>query len=220
MKYYVANGLTALNLVFGTLAIFFAIDKEFVVAGWCIIFAVIADILDGRAARYLGTSGPFGQELDSLCDLGSFGVAPAIMVYQYGLTNTGMLGKFVVIAFAVCGALRLARFNVNISTVCGYFMGIPIPAAGLVLSTYIMSGLVLSPWILLPLILMVAYLMVSSIKFPDFKGKGNPIKFPPMILVILIGISLLYSIPHAWLFVIMFTYCLLGGVNHLYCKFK
>lgn len=180
---------------------------------------MIADILDGRAARYLGTSGPFGQELDSLCDLGSFGVAPAIMVYQYGLINTGMLGKLVVIAFAVCGALRLARFNINISTVSGYFMGIPIPAAGLVLSTYIMSGLALPPWVLLPLILGVAYLMVSSIKFPDFKGKGNPIKIPPMILVLLIGVCLLYSIPNAWLFVIMFIYCLLGVINHIYCKF-
>ena len=78
--------------------------------------------MDGRAARFqeLG-GGEFGKELDSLCDLGSFGVAPAILIYQYGMTDLGLLGKLIASIFTICGAMRLARFNVNVGEVKGYF---------------------------------------------------------------------------------------------------
>jgi phosphatidylserine synthase len=96
--------------------------------------------MDGRAARLLGVSGPFGVEMDSMCDLGAFGVAPAILIYQFGMTDLGWLGKFIAGFYTFMGAMRLARFNVNVTAVHGYFQGMPIPAGACVIATYVLSG--------------------------------------------------------------------------------
>jgi CDP-diacylglycerol--serine O-phosphatidyltransferase len=96
--------------------------------------------MDGRAARLLGVSGPFGVEMDSMCDLGAFGVAPAILIYQFGMTDLGWLGKFIAGFYTCMGAMRLARFNVNVTAVHGYFQGMPIPAGACVIATYVLSG--------------------------------------------------------------------------------
>ncbi|MEG1159741.1 MAG: CDP-diacylglycerol--serine O-phosphatidyltransferase, partial [Acidaminococcaceae bacterium] len=119
----VPNSISAISLAFGILSIFATFEKNFNTAAVLIILAVLADSLDGRAARMLGVSGEFGKELDSLCDLGSFGVAPAILIYQYGLIDLALTGKLVAAFFTICGAMRLARFNVSTDVVKGYFMG-------------------------------------------------------------------------------------------------
>ena len=144
----VPNSISSLSLIFGVLSIFDSFEGNFARASIFIILAVIADSLDGRAARFLGVGGSeFGKELDSLCDLGSFGVAPAILIYCYGLTDLGIIGKLIASIFTICGAMRLARFNVSVSDVKGYFQGMPIPGGACVLATYVLSGYQLNTYL-------------------------------------------------------------------------
>lgn len=141
----VPNSISSISLIFGVLSIFKTFEHDFFYAAVFIILAVLADSMDGRAARLLGVSGDFGKELDSLCDLGSFGVAPAIMIYHYGMTELGLAGQIIAAFFTIGGAMRLARFNVNAATVKGYFQGMPIPAGACCLATYVLSGYTFSP---------------------------------------------------------------------------
>lgn len=217
-KRMVPNSISSLSLAFGVLSIFSTFEKEFTTAAILIILAVAADSLDGRAARMLGVSGEFGKELDSLCDLGSFGVAPAILIYQYGLMDLGLTGKLVAAFFTICGAMRLARFNVNSSVIHGFFMGMPIPAGGCVIATYVLSGYQFPVEYVAIGTAITAYIMYSEVKFPDFKGKGNPMFAAPVIVAVLIGCYMLYFRPGAWPFVLMFTYTLAGIINFIYTK--
>lgn len=212
----VPNSISSISLILGILAIFLAFEKNYEQSSVFIVLAMLADSLDGRAARLLGVSGEFGKELDSLCDLCSFGVAPAILIYMYGLSDLGLFGKIVAALYTVGGAMRLARFNVNSSVVKGCFVGMPIPAGACVISAYVFSGLTLSPIIVAGGTLVLAYILYSNIKFPDFKGKGNPLAITPVILTLFIGIVLMYLYPYAWAFNLMVTYLLLGIINHIY----
>lgn len=214
----IANTISSTNLLFGILSIIATFEGKFTIAALMIVLAVVADSLDGRVARALGVSGEFGKELDSLCDVCSFGVAPGILIYQYALVDIGLVGKLLAAFFAVCGALRLARFNVNASVVHGYFVGMPIPAGGCIVSAYVMSGYQFSTIVVALGTAIVAVIMYSEIKFPDFKGKGNPLYPQPVILAVAAGLYMLYQRPVAWPFVIMFTYTLAGMANHLYVK--
>mgnify|MGYP003218111640 CR=1 FL=1 len=190
----IPNSISALSLTFGVLSIFDTFEGNFSRAAIFIILAVIADSMDGRAARFLGVGGgEFGKELDSLCDLGSFGVAPAILIYQYGMTDLGLLGKLIASIFTICGAMRLARFNVNVGEIKGYFQGMPIPAGACVLATYVLSGYSFSTYF-------VAMFL------------------PPVIVAAAVGIYLLYVNLSAWPFAAMFTYSLAGIINCVYAK--
>lgn len=212
----VPNSISSTSLIFGVLSIFCTIEKDFFYAAVFIIAAVIADSMDGRAARLLGVSGDFGKELDSLCDLGSFGVAPAIMIYQYGLTELDLAGKVIAALFTVGGAMRLARFNVNAANVKGYFQGMPIPAGACCLATYVLSGYQFSVELVAAMTLVIAVIMYSNVKFPDFKGKGNPMFMPPVLVALAIGGFMLYERPSAWPFIAMFTYTIAGIINYFY----
>ena len=208
-----------MDLAFGVLSIFDTFEGNFSRAAIFIILAVIADSMDGRAARFLGVGGgEFGKELDSLCDLGSFGVAPAILIYQYGMTDLGLLGKLIASIFTICGAMRLARFNVNVGEVKGYFQGMPIPAGACVLATYVLSDYSFSTYFVAILTFVIGCIMYSNVKFPDFKGKGNPMFLPPVIVAAAVGIYLLYVNLSAWPFAAMFTYSLAGIINCVYAK--
>ena len=208
-----------MDLAFGVLSIFDTFEGNFSRAAIFIILAVIADSMDGRAARFLGVGGgEFGKELDSLCDLGSFGVAPAILIYQYGMTDLGLLGKLIASIFTICGAMRLARFNVNVGEIKGYFQGMPIPAGACVLATYVLSGYSFSTYFVAILTFVIGCIMYSNVKFPDFKGKGNPMFLPPVIVAAAVGIYLLYVNLSAWPFAAMFTYSLAGIINCVYAK--
>lgn len=192
----------------------------FVQAGAWIVVAMIADGLDGRAARYFKVSSEFGKELDSLCDLGSFGVAPAVLAYVYLLKDVGWAGPLVAAAFAACGALRLARFNVNTATVKGYFMGLPIPAGGCVVATFVMTGIKPPDWIFAIMIACFGYLMISTIKYPDFKGKGEKIRVVPVaITLVVVGYILVLSW-HALPFVVFFGYVVFGILNTIFGLFE
>ncbi|GMA99617.1 CDP-diacylglycerol--serine O-phosphatidyltransferase [Pelosinus sp. IPA-1] len=219
MRSIIPNALTALNLVLGVCAIISTFNGEFYRAALFVVAAMISDGLDGRVARYLKVSSEFGKELDSLCDLVSFGVAPAILAYAFLLKDFGIIGYIVAAFFATCGALRLARFNVNTGTVKGYFMGLPIPAAGCVVATFIMLGIKPDGWIFPIIVTIFAYLMVSTIKYPDFKGKGEKLRIIPAIITIFISGYILFITKDAILFSPFFAYALFGILNTVFGLF-
>lgn len=212
----VPNSISSISLIFGVLSIFKTFEHDFFYAAVFIILAVLADSMDGRAARLLGVSGDFGKELDSLCDLGSFGVAPAIMIYHYGMTELGLAGQIIAAFFTIGGAMRLARFNVNAATVKGYFQGMPIPAGACCLATYVLSGYTFSPMMVAVMTFVIAVIMYSNVKFPDFKGKDNPMFAAPVVVALVIGAYMIYERPAAWPFILMFTYTVAGIINYFY----
>jgi CDP-diacylglycerol--serine O-phosphatidyltransferase len=140
-----------------------------------------------------------GKEMDSLCDLGSFGIAPAFLAWAFVLQNHGLLGVAVVIIFAVCGMWRLARFNVNADVVHGYFMGLAIPAGGniVAMTTLLFVSLDINPLsfgVAYPVIMaIVGYLMVSHVHYPNFKGDGaEPIYLPTKIFAFVMFAGILW----------------------------
>lgn len=136
--YILPNLLTTGNLFWGFFAIQKALKGEFAWAGSAILLAAIFDVLDGRVARLTKGTSEFGVQYDSLCDLVSFGCAPALIMYQYGLHAFGRIGWIACFLFMACGALRLARFNVmsGIGKASGDFTGLPIPMAAAVVATF------------------------------------------------------------------------------------
>lgn len=214
-KSWVPNSFTLSNLVFGIFSIYYSFNQEYSIASYLIIAALMADALDGRAARALGVSGNFGKELDSLCDGVSFGVAPAFLMYHYAqLEQFSMIGIIVGLLFAICGILRLARFNIMTDTVKGYFLGMPIPAGGSLVATYVLADLGLSPVISLVLLFIWGPLMVSTFKFPDFKG-GSTYKMNKIAIGIsaIIAIALIAFSLKAIGFAIFFGYMVFGVLN-------
>ncbi len=216
MKSFIPNALTASNLVFGVFSIVATYHGQYNAAALLIFAAMIADGLDGRAARYFGVSSEFGKELDSLCDLGSFGVAPAFLIYAFTLKDFGWLGAAVAAAFATCGALRLARFNVMTGVIKGYFLGLPIPAGGCVVATFVMMGLKPAGFIVPVMVAVVAYLMVSTVKYPDFKGKGEKIRPVPAVLALALAAYIVFLAPAAILFALFFGYVIFGLLNNAF----
>ncbi|KJS86841.1 MAG: CDP-diacylglycerol--serine O-phosphatidyltransferase, partial [Peptococcaceae bacterium BICA1-8] len=127
-KVIIPNIVTLANLLLGVVSLIYTMDSRYQLAAIAILLAMVLDGMDGKIARKLDVASNFGKELDSLCDLVSFGVAPALLVYSSILQDMGHIGLIIAVNFALCGAVRLARFNVlNITT---HFIGVPIPLAG------------------------------------------------------------------------------------------
>ena len=162
-----ANIITLLNIFFGSLSLIHTLNKDYKMAIIFILLAVIMDGLDGRVARKLETSSDLGRELDSLCDLVSFGVAPALLVYSQALYSyNNKIGLIVVLLYIICGAFRLARFNVlNIKE---YFVGIPITIAGTLIAIMAWFTPHLSNNIELAVMFILAIMMVSNFKVPKY----------------------------------------------------
>ena len=138
--YVLPNLLTTGNLFWGFFAINKALHGEFAWAGSAILLAAVFDVLDGRVARLTKGTSEFGVQYDSLCDLVSFGCAPALIMYEFGLHTFGRIGWIACFLFMACGALRLARFNVmsGIGKASGDFTGLPIPMAAAVVATFVL----------------------------------------------------------------------------------
>jgi CDP-diacylglycerol--serine O-phosphatidyltransferase len=173
--YALPNLLTSMNFLLGFLSLLASVEGRFERAAWAILLASIFDLLDGRVARLTNTTSKFGVEFDSLCDLVSFGVAPAILMYYCALKPFGRGGIVVAVIFGLCGALRLARFNVMAEVLPkSYFQGLPIPMASLTICTaYFFSRElrlnVERSHFFLALTAALGLLMVSTFKFPSFK---------------------------------------------------
>ena len=221
---FLPNLCTAMNLVFGMCSILATVEGHLDWGALFIFCALIADGLDGRIARAFGVAGEFGKEMDSLCDLGSFGVAPAVLTWTLALHTYGFVGIAVTIFFAICGMWRLTRFNVNASVVHGYFMGLAIPAGGnlVAMSTWLFLELGVDPTsfgLVYPAAVAVtAYLMVSHVHYPDFKGGGEKIYLVSKLFALAVFAGILYvgsaAILPAVFAGIFATYALFGIVNH------
>lgn len=220
MRTIIPNMFTSLNLAFGVVSILKTLEGDFFVAAILIVLALVADAFDGRAARYFGVDGDFGKELDSLCDVVSFGVSPAILIYTMYLEPLGYIALISVIVFPVCTALRLARFNISTTSVQGYFMGLPAPAGGCILATFAMANLAVNPLLIAVGVLIYGLLMYSKVRYPDFKGKGNPILKFSAVLAVFIALYLVFILPVIALpFIAFFSYTLMGLVNFLHVQF-
>lgn len=158
------NVITGANLVVGMLAVIYAVQERFVTGALLILVAAILDRFDGKLARKLGSNSEFGKELDSLADLVSFGVAPALTAYLWKLNDLGTPGILLMILFVLCGALRLARFNVM--NVTGHFLGIPITIAGSFVAIIVLAAGQSPAYVSGLLVFVLALLMISSIKIP------------------------------------------------------
>lgn len=169
--------LTIGNLFLGVMAILLAFQNGYQYVEYAAILVIIGmvfDGLDGKMARLLNAQSEFGKQLDSLSDLVTFGVAPAFIIYAAALQELGILGIASVGLFPICGALRLARFNIQSSGNTGYFIGLPITAAGGALATLALYNNLFSPVYLVISMLILAYLMISRVKYPNFKKVGIP----------------------------------------------
>ncbi len=164
------------NLFLGFWAIVKTLNGQYAEAAPLLFWAGVADALDGRIARMTGTASEFGAQLDSLADVISFGVAPALLVYSWGLSTVPRSGWLAAFLFVMCGSLRLARFNVQHHVVDGrYFVGMPIPAAAGQLAAVVLflPEPVAERYQAVPLMVLVvsvAFLMVSTFRYPSFKG--------------------------------------------------
>jgi CDP-diacylglycerol--serine O-phosphatidyltransferase len=215
---------TLANLFCGWACVVYAMRGDLATAAPFIGFAVVLDMLDGRIARMTGTTSDFGVQLDSLADLISFGMAPAVLAFQWGLEPLGRMGWAVGFVYLTAAALRLARFNIQVITDKRYFVGLPSPAAaGLVAATvfYFPDGPQAYPVALLGAALLVApaLLMVSTIRFQSFKTFDLRMRrgYRGLFLVAAF-IALLVTRPHEVLIVMAYAYFASGFVGALMSK--
>ena len=191
LAYFIPNTFTALNMACGFIAILFGFHGEFYKACMFIVLGAIFDSVDGRIARMTNTQSSFGEQFDSLSDLVSFGVSPAIVYYFRFLTDAGRPGMVVCFLFMLCGALRLARFNSTIDkNKSDYFQGLPIPGgATAVISLIFMSfnfpEIAQYKTITVGYLLFYAVLMISNIPFPSFKKSDWVRKHKKQVLMII-----------------------------------
>jgi CDP-diacylglycerol--serine O-phosphatidyltransferase len=213
---------TVANMFCGYACIVYAMRGDYVTAAPFIGIAMVLDMLDGRIARLTGTNSAFGLEFDSLADVISFGVAPAILVFSWGLEPLGRLGWATGFLFVTATALRLARFNIQSAGADKrYFAGMPSPAAASVLAATVFAypqGLRTSEQALLALamVLVPAFLMVSRIRFRSFKTINLSRRHSYMTLIA--GAAVLAAIathPQSVLVLMSYLYLLSGPVGWL-----
>lgn len=226
--YIFPNLFTSGNLFcgfFATLAIF---NGRYVHASIAILIAGVFDVLDGKIARLAGANSRFGIEYDSLADLISFGLAPALLVYSWALKPFGRVGWLAAFLFLACGALRLARFNVQTATLDNkFFKGLPIPAAAWMIALTVLLDHRLGAWVsyeqicVLVMIYLLAFLMVSNIRYFSIKGLDLFRRKPFRSLVLLIlCIIIVVAEPEITLFSIFTFYVLSGPVSLLTALWK
>jgi CDP-diacylglycerol---serine O-phosphatidyltransferase len=225
--YLLPNLMTALNLFCGFYAVVASINGKFVLAAYAIVIAGIFDNLDGKIARATRSTSRFGVEFDSLADLISFGMAPAVMMYLWALDSLGRIGWLAAFLFVACGALRLARFNTQTGTVSSdYFVGLPIPAgAGMNAAIVLFCHRIgiesqAFPLVFLVMLYMLSFLMVSTIPYYSFKKAAlfRNRNFNVLVTAILIFIFIAAQPPIA-LFLIGSAYVISGPLGSLKHRF-
>lgn len=221
--YILPNLITSGSLFAGFYSIAATYTGQFEKAAVAIIIGVVLDGLDGRVARMTRTTTQFGVEYDSLADLVSFGVAPAFLVYGWALSRFGRWGWLAAFLYLICGALRLARFNVQVATVeRGKFNGLPIPAA----ATFVASMILLFYYLggsggfkhvaVLLTIYVLAFLMISTVRFNSFKDLEPFRRRPFNTLVVFIFVALLLAAePQVMIFMFVTAYVLSGPAGEL-----
>ena len=219
--YILPNLFTTGNLFCGFWSIISVFQEHYFYGAVAILLAAIFDVLDGKVARLAGATSKFGIQYDSLADLVSFGIAPAVLAFSWALRPFGRFGWFAAFLFVVCGALRLARFNVLAAVGdTKYFKGLPIPAAASMVSLVILLYLRLieTGWIkdivVLGMIYVLAFLMVSNIRYFSFK-ELNLARQKPFSIFIFVVLSMIVIVmePIIVLFGFVLVYVLSGPVG-------
>lgn len=219
--YVLPNLMTTGNLFCGFYSIIQSINGNFKAAAIAIVIAAVFDQLDGRLARLTRATSKFGAEYDSLCDLGSFGFAPAMLMFMWCLGSFGRLGWLACFLYVACGALRLARFNVQVNVVeKNYFQGLPIPmAAGIVASSFLAfedMGWQPDAWkanLLLFMVMMLGIVMVSTFRYRSFKDLDLKERLPFKYLILAVIMLFIVALrPEVMLFVLFFGYAILGAI--------
>lgn len=175
-KHVIPNAVTLANIALGFLGMVAAARGQFERSVLFLFCAALCDLADGKLARALDATSKFGMELDSLSDMVSFGMAPAVLVYLAVLESLGGAGLAIAIVYPLCGAIRLARYNSDVSGIGKVtFLGCPIPIAASYLWSMVLVRDVLSVWLIAGGTLVMAAAMVSTLKVPKFrKGEGLP----------------------------------------------
>jgi len=243
--YLLPSIVTAANISSGFVSVIFSIRYDFNFAAWAIIVSMVMDALDGRIARLAQATSRFGVEFDSLADLVSFGVAPAVMMYQLILHTLGNPGIAIALFYVLCGALRLARFNVRAfnGEPSTDFMGLPIPAAAGILASFVLSYQLFEisntvpvnmihlvsdrmPFLFktTPIIMVfLSVLMVSNVPYAAFKKfKVDRPKSLQIIIFAFLAILMIVFYPQNTIFILFVGYLLLGlGLYlHRYWRFR
>ncbi|MDI4508916.1 CDP-diacylglycerol--serine O-phosphatidyltransferase [Moraxella osloensis] len=233
--YLIPNSFTLLSL----LAAFYSITQSALGEGHymracvAIFISALLDGLDGRAARLFNAQSPFGEQMDSLVDCIAFGLAPALLIYNYALQPLGRIGIACAFVYVACAAMRLARFNVQIGVVDKkYFIGVASPLAAILISTFIMVNMDERVQSLLPhtgttfqimaaiWVVVVGLLMVSNLKYYSFKEFDKKrVPFVALILIVFVLGIVLYDIP-AGLLAISVIYALSGMVTAIWHRVK
>ncbi len=229
--YILPNLVTTGSLFAGFYSLVSTLNGNYATAAIWIFVSAVCDGLDGKVARMTGTTSKFGVEYDSLADLVAFGVTPALMVYAWALRPFGRVGWLAAFLFVACGALRLARFNVQVNTVeSKRFVGLPIPAAACMAAATVLlfnhlnrlpQEFLQNPYLfkrlsIITLIYLLAFLMVSNFRYYSFKDpaliKRQPFGFLLLAVVVLIIVA---AEPVVMTFSIMLLYVLSGPIGFL-----
>lgn len=226
--YLLPSLFTLGNMFCGYLCLLYAIRGEFEVAAPFIGIAIVLDMLDGRIARLTRTESAFGIEFDSLADVISFGMAPAVLVFQWGLGPLHRMGWAAGFIYLAAGAIRLARFNIQTGSASDkrYFLGMPIPAAAAVLVSTVyfhpegfhdQQGALVA----FAITLITAFLMVSTIKFRSFKTFDLRARLSYKILgLIALAYAALQFKPQILLLVVAYAYLVGGLIGWVWGKFR
>lgn len=226
--YILPNGLTLCGMFFGFISVLASIRGNFVNAAWFIMIATVFDGLDGWVARLTHSNSRFGIELDSLSDLVAFGVAPAVLLYKWSIAPFNRIGIAAAFLFTACGALRLARYNVQMgSTESKAFTGMPIPGAAMVVATLVLfyseveRGIPDKNIFILLLTVALSLLMVSTLRFHGLKELDFSRRKPFWILVaIVLGLVIIVIHPQIALFVFAMVYLAVGIVENVYLVYR
>jgi CDP-diacylglycerol--serine O-phosphatidyltransferase len=222
--YILPNLFTTAALFAGFYAIVQAMNGLFEIAAVGIFVAMVMDALDGRVARLTHTQSEFGAEYDSLSDMVSFGVAPALVMYEWALKGLGKWGWFAAFIYCAGTALRLARFNTNIDVIDKrYFQGLPSPAAAALVAGFVWlahdNHKFLADfgedirWVALVLTVFAGVTMVSNVRFYSFKDINLRKSVPFIVVLAIVGVFIVVSsYPPGWLFLIFLGYSLWGYV--------
>jgi CDP-diacylglycerol---serine O-phosphatidyltransferase len=230
--YVLPNLITLAALFSGFYGIVMAVNGRFEVACISIFCAAVLDSLDGRVARMTNAQSAFGEQMDSLCDMVSFGAAPALIVYSWALKDMGKLGFIPAFVYIAGAALRLARFNVNIGVVDKrFFQGLPSPAAAALVIGMIwvfddagwrnVSTVPWITWLAFGITLYAGLSMVTNAPFYSFKVFGGRRTVPFIVIVaIALGIAFISVDPPKVLFAIFCAYGLSGYIVYAWRKTK
>ncbi|MCC6345808.1 MAG: CDP-diacylglycerol--serine O-phosphatidyltransferase [Nitrospirales bacterium] len=222
--YLLPNTITLCGMFAGFFAIISALNGHYLHAAWAIILANIFDGLDGWIARLTNTSTRFGIELDSLSDVVAFGVAPSILLYKWALLPFGRLGWAAAFLFVACGALRLARFNIQTGAPGSKsFKGMPIPGAATVLASVVIfhyefqTGVPEKNVFFPALTILLALLMVSTLRYHGLKEIDFREKKPFWVLIVFVLILFFLLIhPSTAIFIFAMTYLTWGIIENIF----